>query len=128
MRQADLSLTNLDRAALQDTDLANASLREAHMDGGFIKNCDLSGTDAWHLVARACDFNGSRIQQASWRGANLMKAKLREVVLQDVDLTGSNLHAADTRTTKAQGVKLEQALLTRCRLLDDYVRAGGQQL
>jgi uncharacterized protein YjbI with pentapeptide repeats len=42
--------------------------------------------------------------------------------LQDVDLTGANLHAADTRTATAQGVKLEQALLTRCRLLEDYAR------
>ncbi|WP_427184024.1 DUF2169 domain-containing protein [Bordetella bronchialis] len=122
LRQANLNRAQLDRAVLQDTDLGQATLRETRMDRGFLKNCDLSGTDAWHLVARTCDFTGSRIVQASWRGANLMQARLRQVLLQDVDLTGANLHAADTRTATAQGVKLEQALLTRCRLLEDYAR------
>jgi uncharacterized protein YjbI with pentapeptide repeats len=122
LRDANFNRAQLDRAVMQDTDLGHASLRETHLDRGFIKNCDLSGTDAWHLVARTCDFTGSRIVQASWRGANLMKARLRQVVLQDVDLTGANLHAADTRTATAQGIKLEQALLTRCRLLEDYAR------
>jgi uncharacterized protein YjbI with pentapeptide repeats len=122
LRDANFNRAQLDRAVLQDTDLGHATLRETHMDRGFLKNCDLSGTDAWHLVARTCDFTGSRIVQASWRGANLMRARLRQVVLQDVDLTGANLHAADTRTATAQGVKLEQALLTRCRLLEDYAR------
>lgn len=122
MRQANLNRAELDRAVLQDTSLSHAALREAHMDRGFIKNCDLSGTDAWHLVARDCQFSGGRITEASWRGANLMRARLNEVVLQDVDLTGANLHAADTRTSHAQGLRLEQALLTRCRLLEDYAR------
>ena len=122
MSQANLNRADLDRAVLQDTSLGHAAMREAHMDRGFIKNCDFTGTDAWHLVARDCQFSGGRITQASWRGANLMRARLNEVVLQDVDLTGANLHAADTRTSHAQGIRLEQALLTRCRLLEDYAR------
>jgi uncharacterized protein YjbI with pentapeptide repeats len=122
LRQASLNRADMDKAVLQDTDLSRAKLRETHMDRGFIKNCDLSGTDAWHLVARDCQFSGGRIEQASWRGANLMKARLNEVVLHDVDLTGANLHAADTRTATVQGLQLEQALLTRCRLLEDYAR------
>jgi uncharacterized protein YjbI with pentapeptide repeats len=122
LRQANLNRADLDKAVLQDTDLSRAHLRETHLDRGFIKNCDLSGTDAWHLVARDCQFTGGRIEQASWRGANLMKARMNEVVLHDVDLTGANLHAADTRTATVQGLRLEQALLTRCRLLEDYAR------
>lgn len=122
LSRANLNRALLDKASLQDTNLGKATLRETRMDRGFLKNCDLSGTDAWHLVARVCDFTGSRITQASWRGANLMQARLRQVVLQDVDLTGANLHAADTRTATAQGVQLDQALLTRCRLLEDYGR------
>jgi uncharacterized protein YjbI with pentapeptide repeats len=122
LRQANLNRADLGKAVLQDTDLGRATLRETRLDRGFVKNCDLTGTDAWHLVARDSQFTGSRIVQASWRGANLMKARLNEVLLQDVDLTGANLHAADTRTATAQGVQLEQALLTRCRLLEDYAR------
>ncbi|CAM3696800.1 DUF2169 domain-containing protein [Bordetella tumulicola] len=124
---ADLSRARLDRAqmdgaSLQDSCFVDASLRETRLDRGLIKNCDLSGSDAWHLVARGTNFVGSRVAQASWRGANLMKSRWSEAVLEDVDMTGVNLHAADTRRVQAQGVQLEQALLTRCRLIEDYAR------
>lgn len=125
LKNSDFSRARLDRArmedaSLQDTCLAGAILREARLDRGLVKNCDLAGTDAWHVTARAANFTGSRIAQASWRGANLMQSRWPEAVLEDVDMTGVNLHAADTRRASVQGLKLEQALLTRCRLLEDY--------
>lgn len=122
LRQANLSRAQLEKASMQDTNLSQASLRESCLSHGFLKNCDLTGTDAWHLQARRADFTGSCIVRASWRGANLMQARMNQVVLQDVDLTGANLHAAETRTARVQGLKLEQALLTRCRLLQEYAR------
>lgn len=122
LRQANLNRAQLEKASMQDTNLSQATLRESCLVRGFLKNCDLTGTDAWHLQARRADFTGSRIVRASWRGANLMQASMGQVVLQDVDLTGANLHAAETRTTMAQGVQLGQALLTRCRLLQEYAR------
>ena len=127
LKGTDLSGARLDRAqmdgaSLQDSCLAQATLREARLDRGLLKNCDLTGSDAWHLVARAANFVGSRVARASWRGANLMQSRWGEAVLEDVDMTGVNLHAADTRRVSAQGVQLAQALLTRCRLLQDYAR------
>jgi len=120
LRRARLDRAHMENASLQDTCLAGANLREARLDRGLVKNCNLAGTDAWHVTARAANFTGSRIAQASWRGANLMQSRWPETVLQDVDMTGVNLHAADTRRASVQGLKLEQALLTRCRLLEDY--------
>jgi len=120
LRHADLDHAQLDHASLQDSNLAHVTLREAHMDNALIKNCDLTGSNAWRLVARSANFTGSHLVQASWRGANLMHTRWSEAVLQDVDMVGVNLHAADTRRVKAQGVQLKQALMTRCRLIEDY--------
>ena len=120
LNRATLEKAQLSRASLQDSTLVQAILCEANMDGCLIKNCDLTGSNAWHLVARSANFTGSRITQASWRGANLMHTRWSEAIWQDADLTGSNLHAADTRRVRAQGVQLKQALMTRCRLIEDY--------
>ncbi|MBV7486026.1 DUF2169 domain-containing protein [Bordetella sp. BOR01] len=125
LKNSDLSRARLDRAnmegaSLQGCCLAGATLRETRLDRGLVKNCDLTGTDAWHLTARAANFSGSRIAQASWRGANLMQSHWQEAVLEDVDMSGVNLHAADTRRASTQGLQLGQALLTRCRLVEDY--------
>lgn len=118
--QANLHGADLQDASLQNTSLARAVLREARLDRALVKECNLSGTDAWRMVARNADFTDSDISQASWRGANLMQAVLRHAKLLDTDLTGTNLHAAQTRTANVQGLQLEGALMTRCRLLQEY--------
>ncbi|AEC20873.1 putative secreted protein [Pusillimonas sp. T7-7] len=120
LSDANMQGANLEDASLQDSCLLRANLREACLDRAFIKACDLTGTDAWRMQARAADFTDSRIVQASWRGANLMHASARQATLLDTDLTGSNLHAFQTRTATVQGLKLEQSLMTRCRLLQEY--------
>lgn len=120
MDGANLRGADLQDASLQHTSFAQANLREARLDRALLKKCDLSGTDAWRMVARDADFTDSRISGANWRGANLMNAIFREAQLLDTDLSGANLHAAQTRTATTQGLKLDQALLTRCRLLQEY--------
>ncbi|GAB2896023.1 DUF2169 family type VI secretion system accessory protein [Paralcaligenes ginsengisoli] len=120
LQQARFDGANLTRASLQNTLLVQASLREACLDQAFIKECDLSASDGWHLVARHADFTGSRIAGASWRGANLMKSRFARAILENIDWSGANLHAASTRTASAQGILLDQALLTRCRLIQEH--------
>jgi len=118
--QANLSGADLQDASLQNTSLAQAVLREARLDRALVKECDLTGTDAWRMVAREADFTDSHIAQASWRGANLMQATLGYTRLFDTDLTGANFHAAQTRTATVQGLTLDGALMTRCRILEEY--------
>jgi uncharacterized protein YjbI with pentapeptide repeats len=120
LQQAHLEGADMTRASLQNTNLGQASLRETCLDKAFIKECDFSATDAWHLVARHADFTGSRIANASWRGANLMQSRFARATLENVDLSGANLHGASTRTAIAQGIVLHQALLTRCRLVEEH--------
>lgn len=122
LSDANMQGANLADASLQDSSLLRANLREACLDRAFIKACDLTGTDAWRMKARSADFTDSRVAQASWRGVNLMHASARKATLVDTDLTGSNLHAFQTRTAMVQGLKLEQSLMTRCRLLQEYDR------
>ena len=117
---ANLHNADMCDASLQDTVLSGSVLREARLDRAFVKACDLSNTDAWRMVARKADFTDSRIVQCTWRGANLMQSSMRQATLQDTDLTGANLHACETRTATVQGLVLEQALLTRCNLLQEY--------
>lgn len=117
---ADLRGADMQDASLQNTSLTHAILRETNLDRALVKECDLSGTDAWRMTARNTDFTDSRISQATWRGANLMQATLSQATILDTDLTGTNLHAAQTRTATVQGLKLDQALMTRCRLLQEY--------
>ncbi|MFT0547398.1 DUF2169 domain-containing protein [Allopusillimonas ginsengisoli] len=121
--KANLHGADLRDASLQNTSLVQAVLREAQLDRALVKECDLSGTDAWRMVARAADFTDSKINGSSWRGVNLMQSILREASLLDTDLTGANLHDTQTRTASVQGLQLEGALLTRCRLLQEYDRA-----
>src|SRR5690606_8734090 len=96
LNDANLHAVDLSDASLQDTVLSGAVLREARLDRAFIKACDLSGTDAWRMVARKADFTDSRIAQSSWRGVNLMQSSMRQATLLDTDLTGANLHACET--------------------------------
>ncbi len=122
--QSNLTSADLQDASLQNTSLAQAILREACLDRALVKECDLTGTDAWRVVARQADFADSHIGQASWRGANLMQATFGYARLLDIDFTGANLHAAQTRTATVQGLVLTGALLTRCRLLQEYGERG----
>lgn len=122
--QANFSGADLQDASFQNTSLEQAVLREACLDRALVKECDLSGTDAWRMVARQADFSDSRIERASWRGANLMQATLGYTSLLDTDLSGANLHAAQTRTATVQGLVLTGALMTRCRLLQEYGEQG----
>ncbi len=120
LQQACLDEADLTKASLQATSLKQASLRETRLTDALIKECNLEATDGWHLVACHADFTGSRICNASWRGANLMQASFARAVLENVDWSGTNLHAAFTRTASARGIILDQALLTRCRLLEEH--------
>src|SRR5690606_3331629 len=122
--QANFNGADLEGASLQNTSLTQAVLREARLDGALIKECDLSRTDAWRVVSRRADFSASQITQASSRGVNLMHATLGHARVFDTGLTGSNLHATQTRKATVQVLKLEGALMTRCRLLQEYGDGG----
>lgn len=120
LHEANFSRADMRDASLQDSTLVSACLNEAVLERALVRHCDLSGSDGWRLRARNAQFHDSRLMRISWRAANLMECSFAQSVLTDADLSGANLHAADTRTAQVSRVQVQGALLTRCRLLEEH--------
>jgi uncharacterized protein YjbI with pentapeptide repeats len=117
--QALLDNADLSKASLQYVVLEQASLCGANLNGALLSRCDLSNADGYHANAGSADFTGSNLSNSSWLGANFLEARLRKVNLNNADLRGSNLHGINSEGAHGNAVRLEQALLSRCRLVED---------
>jgi uncharacterized protein YjbI with pentapeptide repeats len=113
---------DLGGASLQHTLLTQSSFRGACLASAFISHCNMSGSTGYRVDARGADFTASDLSGISWVSANLLEASLRKVNLAGADLRGANLHGVVTEGAKGLGVRLESALLTRCRLMEDLAR------
>jgi uncharacterized protein YjbI with pentapeptide repeats len=114
-----LNNVNLSKASLQYVGLEQASLRDANLSGALFSRCDLRGANGYHANAGSADFTGSNLSNSSWLGANFLEARLRKVNLSNTDLRGSNLHGINSEGAHGAAVRLEGALLSRCRLVED---------
>ncbi len=115
----NLNNANLTRASLQYAGLENASLRGSNLSKALFSRCDLSHADGYHANAASADFTGSNLSYSSWQGANFLEARLRKVSLSNADLRGSNLHGLNSEGAHGNAVRLDDALMTRCRLNED---------
>lgn len=120
VRLDDADLTD---ASVQDADLNHASLRGARLNDALLTRCDLSDSDGVELVAQGVYLSGCDLSRADWSGANLLNGRLRKVCLEQTDLSGSNLHGLASDAVHGSGVRLEQALMTRCRLKESLTHA-----
>lgn len=120
LHEANFARADLRDASVQDSTLVSACLNESVLERALVRHCDLSGSDGWRLRARGAQFHDSRLVGISWRAANLMECSFAQSMLTDADLSGANLHAADTRTAQVSRVQVQGALLTRCRLLEEH--------
>lgn len=117
--------TDLRGASLQKSGFRQASFNEADLSDAFVCDCDLGDTTGWRIRAQRTDFKNSRFTNARWTAANLFEASFDHAVLENVDLSGSNLYAIETRTAFVRGVQVQGALLSRTRLLQDHAAGGG---
>lgn len=115
----NLNNANLTKASLQYAALENATLRGANLSKALFSRCDLSHADGYHANAASADFTGSNLSHSSWQGANFLEARLRKVSLSNADLRGSNLHGLNSEGAHGRAVRLDNALMTRCRLNED---------
>lgn len=115
----NLNNANLTKASLQFAGLENATLRGANLNKALFSRCDLSHADGYHANASSADFTGSNLSHSSWLGANFLEARLRKVSLSNADLRGSNLHGLNSEGAHGNAVRLDDALMTRCRLNED---------
>lgn len=116
---AHLEQANLSRASLQHADLQEAQLSAATLTRALLSHCDLSGSNGSRAQATQADFSGSNLSRSNWQAANFFEARLRKVNLQQADLRGSNLHGLNSEGAHGQAVRLEGALMSRCRLQED---------
>ncbi|NWD58214.1 pentapeptide repeat-containing protein, partial [Pseudomonas veronii] len=73
--------------------------------------------------AQGVYLSGCDLSRADWSGANLLNGRLRKVCLEQANLSGSNLHGLASDAVHGSGVRLEQALMTRCRLKESLTHA-----
>ncbi|MFP3587676.1 DUF2169 domain-containing protein [Paraburkholderia sp. SIMBA_055] len=104
---------NLTNASARDTSFESATLRGACLDRALFANCNLSGTDAYRVVATQADLAGSNFSGARWVSANLMQASLRRTTLVNLDLCDANLFAVDVRGAVRGGLALQDAMIAR---------------
>ena len=114
---------DLTAASFQDVDLNHASLRGARLNDALLTGCDLSDSDGVGLIAQGIYLSGCDLSRADWSGANLLNGRLRKVCLEQTNLSGSNLHGLASDAVHGSGVRLEQALMTRCRLKESLTHA-----
>lgn len=112
-------------SSLQDTCFADANFNQADLSDAFVSGCDLSGTTGWRTLALRTDFKNSSFHNARWIAANMFEASFDHAVLENLDLSGSNLYAIETRTAVVHGVQVQGALLSRTRLLQEHAEGGG---
>ncbi|MDY7565254.1 DUF2169 domain-containing protein [Pseudomonas sp. RTC3] len=120
VRLDDADLTD---ASVQDADLNHASLRGTRLNDALLTRCDLSDSDGIELIAQGVYLSGCDLSRADWSGANLLNGRLRKVCLEQTNFSGSNLHGLASDAVHGNGVRLEQALMTRCRLKESLTHA-----
>ena len=126
----------LDGAHLQRAILDETNLAEAYLEGADLTGAHLNGTNLYrarltraHLkeaylkeaYLKGADLNEAHLEGADLKGANLIGAYLGGAYLEGADLTGANLTGANL-----QGANLQGANLTRAKLLGAVIGADLQ--
>src|SRR5690606_30046171 len=114
---------SMQRCSFMHSHFSGSDWQEADVCDGMILACDLSGTQAKRMRSQRAVFKDSRIQDADWRQSDLMEAAFDSAILQRVDMSGSNLHAVQTRTADIRSLQVQDALLGTSRLLQEHGHA-----
>jgi uncharacterized protein YjbI with pentapeptide repeats len=126
LRDAPLYEAHLEGAVLFETHLEGAILRGAHLAGAYLYEAHLDGAGLLgaHLA-------GAMLYEAHLDGADLIGADLRGADLVGAYLEGANLSGADLRGANLSGAHLEGANLegtigdAKTRLPDGVARPAG---
>lgn len=118
--KASFERASLETCSFQKSFFPNSNWTDANINDGLLMACDLSGMQAQRLQARRAVFKDSQIRDANWQHANLMEASFDYAILERIDASGSNLHGAQTRTATVRSIKLDDAVLSASRLLQEH--------
>jgi uncharacterized protein YjbI with pentapeptide repeats len=101
----------------QIVSLAGAPLREANLNGVYLRGADLSGVDLSRADLCGADLNGTYLSgacldRADLSGADLCGAYLNNTDLSGADLSGADLNGADLGEARLRGADLSGADLS----------------
>lgn len=119
---ASFERASLPRCSLMQSQFPDSRWQEADVSDGLFLACDLSNTQAQRLKARQTVFKDSRIRDADWQQSDLMEASFEYALIERVDVSQSNLHGVQTRTANIRALRVDGALLSATRLLQEHGR------
>ena len=106
LHRADLAWADVRAAQLWKT-LAKGKMKDAQLQGAFLRDAQLQGVQLNSAKLQGADLRGAQLQGAELNYANLQGADLQGALLQGADLSYANLQGADLRGAQLQGAKLE---------------------
>jgi uncharacterized protein YjbI with pentapeptide repeats len=116
---ANLSGSNLQRAALKGANLHSTNLSEATLNAAELRNADLS-----HANLSGADLTFADLSRAKLYGADLSRASLSNTNLRDADLSNADLTGADLRALLPRA-NCRGANLSRADLSSAYLRSAN---
>jgi uncharacterized protein YjbI with pentapeptide repeats len=105
LHRADLAWADL-RAAQMWKTLAKGKLKDAQLQGAFLREAQLQGAQLNSAQLQGADLSNAQLQGAELSYANLQGADLRGAQLQGADLSYANLQGADLKGAQLQGANL----------------------
>jgi Pentapeptide repeats (8 copies) len=105
LQRADLAWADLRAAQLWKT-RAQGKLKDAQLQGAFLREAQLQGAQLDSAQLQGADLSNAKLQGAALSYAKLQGANLRGAQLQGADLSYANLQGADLRDTQLQGANL----------------------
>ncbi|KIG12361.1 hypothetical protein DB30_01552 [Enhygromyxa salina] len=108
---------------LREMPLDGADFTQANLDRADLSGAALHGAVFYRVSAREARFDKADLGGASLLAANLMGASFMNASICGADLRGANLFGADmARVRSDDGVRLDQALLTKVRIHPKHVQ------
>ncbi|UQR65049.1 pentapeptide repeat-containing protein [Bradyrhizobium sp. C-145] len=131
---ADLHLSNLSRAQLEQADLTEArllsvSLSDANLvgavlNGASIHSCQLDGADLSRVSGESISITESTMRAAKFTGFRGRCAVVRDCDLEHADLSQAYLYRSMITGDPPQSMALDHANLEGCNLVQSYLAAG----
>jgi uncharacterized protein YjbI with pentapeptide repeats len=114
---AFLIKANLQEANLSEATLQGAFLNEAKLGKAIFLKANLQGANLSEAILQGAFLTRSCLQNANLRGANVQRADLTEANLQNANLNGANLQQADLSGARLKGAYFGKANLNRAYLI-----------
>ena len=114
LRKIDLNNVNLEEANLSEANLSqslirSSNFRAANLSSAGFKNSNIFGTSFFAAILQYTDFSNSRVIDSELAYANLVRAKLTDVVFHGTKFENANFFRADISGSYFESADLNDA-------------------